>query len=157
MFVPALPLPTGGVTHVFEVITIVLGAEMVAGRQTIWLPDRWRRRELGATITGRAIPLMVRWIRRAERISHRRGAALFEHGWMHRVLGLLFIALAGAAAAAPPFSGLDTLPAMAAIAVALAIILEDVVVLAIGIAIGVAGVILIVTLGTAIIDLVGRL
>jgi len=54
MFVPALPLPTGGITHVFEVITIVLAAQMVLGRRTIWLTQRWRERELGAMTTGKA-------------------------------------------------------------------------------------------------------
>ena len=49
MFVPALPLPTGGVTHVFEAITVLLAAQMVLGRRTIWLPARWNRRDLGAT------------------------------------------------------------------------------------------------------------
>jgi len=35
MFVPALPLPTGGITHVFELITVVLSAQMIVGRRTI--------------------------------------------------------------------------------------------------------------------------
>lgn len=64
MFVPALPLPTGRVSHLFEVITVVLAAQMVLGRRTIWLPDRWQRRELSATTTEKAIPFMIRWIRR---------------------------------------------------------------------------------------------
>jgi hypothetical protein len=68
----------------------------------------------------------------------------------------VFIALAAAAAVAPPFSGLDTVPSMGAIAVALSIILEDVVVLAIGIVLGVAGVLLIITLGAAAVHLFGR-
>lgn len=34
MFVPALPLPTGGVTHVFEGIAVVIAAQMVLGRRT---------------------------------------------------------------------------------------------------------------------------
>jgi hypothetical protein len=55
------------------------------------------------------------------------------------------------AAIAPPFSGLDTLPAMGAVAVALAIILEDLVVLAIGAVIGTSGIILILTVGAAIV------
>src|SRR5204862_6366973 len=38
MFVPALPLPTGGITHVFEVITVFVALQMVIGRRTIWLP-----------------------------------------------------------------------------------------------------------------------
>jgi hypothetical protein len=55
------------------------------------------------------------------------------------------------AAIAPPFSGLDTLPAMGAVAVALAIILEDLVVLAIGAVLGTSGIILILTVGAAIV------
>ena len=78
MFVPALPLPTGGISHLFEVITVVFAAQMVLGRRTIWLPERWRRRGLGAVTTDKAIPFMIRWIRRVERISRPRGARLFE-------------------------------------------------------------------------------
>src|SRR5436309_14282568 len=73
MFVPALPLPTGGITHVFELITIVLAAQMVIGRRTIWLPERWQRRELGATSTEKAIPFIVRRIRQVERFSRPGG------------------------------------------------------------------------------------
>jgi hypothetical protein len=62
-----------------------------------------------------------------------------------------------AAATAPPFSGLDTLPALGAVAVALSIILEDVVVLAIGIAIGSGGIILILTIGAALIRVMRNL
>jgi hypothetical protein len=36
--VPALPLPTGGATHVFEVIAVVLAFQLVANRSEIWLP-----------------------------------------------------------------------------------------------------------------------
>ena len=141
----------------FEAITIVLAVQMVLGRRTIWLPERWQRRELGPTTTDRAIPFMGRWIRRVERFSRPRGAWLFEQGWMLRLLGLLVMALAVAAALAPPFSGLDTLPALGAVAIALAIILEDVVVLAIGIVIGTGGVILIVTIGAAIVRILQHL
>jgi hypothetical protein len=149
MFVPALPLPTGGVTHVFEAITIVLGGEMVLGRRTIWLPERWRRRPLGATTTGRAIPFMIRWVRRAERVSRPRGVRLFELPGMDRILGLVFIALAVAAALAPPFSGLDTLPALGAVLVSLGFLMEDIAVVIIGIVVGAAGVVLEVVLGRA--------
>jgi hypothetical protein len=82
MFLPALPVPTGGVTHVFEAITVVLAAQMLIGRRTIWLPDRWARRELGATVTGRAIPFIIRWVRRVERYSRPRGAFLFQQRLM---------------------------------------------------------------------------
>jgi hypothetical protein len=34
----ALPLPTGGATHVFEIIAMLLALELIAGRDQIWLP-----------------------------------------------------------------------------------------------------------------------
>lgn len=151
MFVPALPLPTGGITHVFEAITVLLAAQMVLGRRTIWLPKRWQRRELGAIATGKAVPFMIRRIRTFEKFSHPRWARLFEQRWFLRLLGLVLMGFAIAAATAPPFSGLDTLPALGAVAVALSIILEDVVVLAIGIAIGSGGILLILTIGAALV------
>src|SRR3954454_14016625 len=159
MFVPALPLPTGGITHVFEVITIVLAAQMVLGRRTIWLTQRWREREreLGALTTGKAVPFVIRRVRWFERFSRPRLAGLFRQRWFLRILGLVFVALAVAAALAPPFTGLDTLPALGAVTIALAVILEDIVVLGIGIVIGTGGVILILTIGAAIVRILQHL
>jgi len=154
MFVPALPLPTGGITHVFELITILLSAELVLGARSIWLPARWRDRELGPATTGKAIPFMMRRIRWLERFSRPRAASLFDRRWFLRILGLVFIGLAASAALAPPFSGLDTLPALGAVFVALAIIMEDVVALGIGLGIGAGGVVLILTVGVALVNLI---
>ena len=39
---PALPIPTGGATHVFEVIAVLLALQLIAGRDEIWLPEKWR-------------------------------------------------------------------------------------------------------------------
>jgi hypothetical protein len=157
MVLPATPLPTGGVTHVFEAITVLLAAQMVVGRRTIWLPERWQNRELGESITGKAIPFIVRWVRRVESISRPRWAWLFEQRWVLQLLGLILIAFALGAALAPPFSGLDTFPALGAVLVSLSIILEDVVVLAIGTAIGTGGIVLILTIGAALVHLLRNL
>lgn len=154
MFVPALPLPTGGITHVFEAITVVLAGEMVLGAEAIWLPTRWRDRVLGRTTTEKAVPFMMRRIRWLERFSRPRAASLFERSWFLRILGVIFIGLAVACGIAPPFSGLDTLPAMGAVFVALAIILEDALALAIGLGLGAAGIVLIVTVGASLIHLI---
>ena len=150
MFVPALPLPTGGISHVFEAISAVLAAQMVLGRQTIWLPDRWNRRELGPAITEKAIPFMLRRIRWFEKWSRPRGAALFDHPTTTRLLGLALIGLAVASALAPPFSGLDTLPSMGAVAITLGIVLEDMLVVVAGMLIGAGGVVVIATVGAGI-------
>jgi hypothetical protein len=89
----------------------------------------------------------VRWL---ERFSRPRAAGLFAQRWFLRILGLVFIGFALGAGLAPPFSGLDTLPALGAVAVALSIILEDVVALILGTVIGVAGIALSVTVGATL-------
>jgi len=150
MFIPAIPLPTGGISHAFEAIAVVVAGQMVLGRQTLWLPDRWKRRELGDLVTDRIVPSIVRWVRRFERISKPCGAALYQRRTPLRLCGILLMGLATSAALAPPFSGLDTLPAMGAVAIAMSIILKDVVLLAIGLIIGTGGTLLIITVGTAI-------
>src|SRR6185437_5995372 len=106
--------------------------------------------------TERAIPFLLRWVRRAERVSRPRGARLFQQRWM-LILGLIIIVFAAAAALAPPFSGLDTLPAMGAVAVALAILFEDLVLLAAGILLGGGGIALVAAAGAVVARIVGSL
>ncbi len=150
MFVPALPLPTGGISHIFELITIVIAAQMVSGRRSLWLPQRWQTRGLGAISTERAIPLMIRWIRRFERISKRRWAGWLERPVAQRIVGLLLMATAVTALVAPPFSGLDTLPGIGAVIICLGFILRDIAIIAVGTAVAISGAILIVTIGAAL-------
>jgi hypothetical protein len=154
MSIPALPLPTGGISHVFEILALLVGVEMVLGLHELWLPGWLKRRELGAILEDKALPFIVRRVRWCEKRSKRRGAALFDLRWFRRLLGLLVIALVIASAVAPPFSGLDTLPAMGAVVVALAILLGDVVLLGVGILLGTGGVILMITVGAALARLV---
>ena len=146
----ALPLPTGGLTLVLEAATLLLAVEMVVGRRTVWLPASWRRHRLGATTTDKAIPAVLRFVRWCERWSRPRGAHLLERGWAWRVLGGLIGLLTVVASIAPPFSGLDTLPALGVVLIALAILLHDLVLAAVGLVIGVAGGLLILTVGAAI-------
>jgi hypothetical protein len=150
-------LPTGGVTHVFEAVTILVALQMILGRRTVWLPRRLRGRELGPLLTDKAIPFIMRRVRWFEKRSRRRGAALFRQVWFVRVLGVLVVGFALGAALAPPFSGLDTLPALGAVAVALAILLEDVFVLGVGVLIGTGGIVLIISIGAALARLVRSL
>jgi hypothetical protein len=157
MLVPALPLPTGGVSHVLEVVAVLLAAQMVLGRRIVWVPNRWKDRELGATMTEKTLPFVMRRIRQVERLSHGRGRRLFDQRWFDRILGLVLIVFAVAAALAPPFSGLDTLPSLGAVVVALSILLEDVLVLVVGILIGTGGIVLILTVGAALVRLLRSL
>ena len=153
MFLPALPLPTGGLTHVFEAIVVLLGVQMVLGLKTIWLPKRWQTRELGETLTGKAIPLIAKRVGWFEKRARPRGTWLLTQTWFDRCVGLVLIAFAVGAAFAPPFSGLDTLPALGAVIVCLGVILGDLLILSAGVLIGLGGITLILTIGSAVVHL----
>jgi hypothetical protein len=155
--VPALPLPTGGATHVFEIIAVLLALELIAGRDQIWLPDRWRRLELAGHRQQRFIGALIKMIRRLERFSRPRLRFLFDHRLSNIVFGLLVIGGSAGAFLAPPFTGLDTLPSLGVVLLSLGVLLEDLVVVLVAVVVGLAGVVLEVVLGTAAIHGIGHL
>jgi hypothetical protein len=147
--VPALPLPTGGATHVFEVIAALLGLQLLVGRHQVWLPERWQKLELAGPRQQKFIAGLMKLIRRLERISRPRLRFLFHHRLSDAVFGLLVIGGAAGAFFAPPFTGLDTLPSLGVVLLSLGVLLEDFLVVLVGLVVGVAGVILEVVLGAA--------
>ncbi len=148
MAVPALPLPTGGVTHVFEIVVMLLALELIVGLRAVWLPQRWRRLELAGARQEKFIATLLRRIRGLERFSRPRGRWLFGHRLSGSVFGLAVLGLALTAFLAPPFSGLDTLPSIGAVVLALGYLLADVVLAAAGLLIGALGVASVIFLGS---------
>ena len=155
--VSALPLPTGGATHVFEIVAMLLALQLIAGRKAIWLPQRWCRLQLAGGKRERFIQTLMKMIRRLERFSRPRLRFLFDHRLSNIVFGVLVIAGAAAAFFAPPFSGLDTLPSLGVLVLSLGVLLEDFVVVFVAVVVGVAGVVLEVVLGSAAIHGIGSL
>jgi hypothetical protein len=149
---PALPLPTGGATHVFEVIAVLLAAQLTIGRDEIWLPKRWCRLQFSGDTQERLLTSLMKLIRRLERISRPRLSHLFDHRASNFVFGLTVIAGCVAAFLAPPFTGLDTLPALGVVLVSLGVLLEDFAVVIVGLVIGAAGVALEIFLGKAAVN-----
>ena len=147
--VPALPLPTGGATHVFEIIAALLALELIVGRRQVWLPERWKGLKLGGEKQQKFIGGLTRLIRRLERLSRPRLAFLFDHRLSRLVFGLLVLAGTAGAFFAPPFTGLDTLPALAVVLISLGMLLEDFLVVAAGLVVLVGGVALEIILGAA--------
>jgi hypothetical protein len=146
--VPALPLPTGGVTHVFELIAMLLALELIAGRRAVWLPGRWRRRELGPATQKRFSETLLRRIRWLERHSRPRLGFLLTHRLSSIVYGLVVLGLALTAFLAPPFTGLDTLPAMGVVLISLGLLLDDGLLALAGLLVGAVGVVLVLALGS---------
>lgn len=152
----ALPIPSGGATHVFDVIAILFAAQMVLARRTLWLPSRWRKRELGDK-SEKALRFLIRFVKRCERISRPRLARLMASRVGESVLGALIAVFVVGAFLSPPFSGLDTLPSLGVVLVALGILLEDAAFALVGIVAGVGGVGLAIGLGVQATHVVGGL
>jgi hypothetical protein len=154
---PALPLPTGGVTHVTEVIAMLLALELIIGRREVWLPQRWCRRELGSGIvqglSERFLP-RIRWV---ERHSRARLGFLLSQRVSNIVFGALVLGLSLTAFLAPPFTGLDTLPSLGVVLLSLGVLLEDALLSLIGLVIGAAGVLLVIVLGREAVHEAGKL
>ena len=150
----ALPAPTGGVTNVLEVVTMLLALELIIGRHTVWLPERWRRLELVGPGRERFARTLVRRVRWIERFAHPHLRFLFRHRVSGVVFGMLVFALTLAAFLAVPFSGLDTLPSLGIVLLALAVLFENFFLAIAGFVIGASGALLVVFLGGRVVQLV---
>jgi hypothetical protein len=155
--VPALPLPTGGATHVFEIVAILLAVQLVAGSKRIWLPRRWRGMELAGPRQRRFLSGLMKMIRRLEKLSKPRLRFLFNHRLSNAVFGLLVVGGAVAAFLAPPFTGLDTLPSLGVVLLSLGVLLEDILLVVAALVVGAAGVTLEIFLGSAAIGGIEKL
>lgn len=149
MSLPALPLPTGGITHVMEIIVMLLALELIAGRRSIWLPSKWTKWKLKKSVQKKAIPFLIRRIRWLERYSRPRMGIVMARRTFRSLTGLIILALTVVAFLAPPFSGLDTLPSLAVVIISLSLIIQDIALFIVGLAVGAAGTGLVIGLGLA--------
>lgn len=155
--VPALPLPTGGATHVLEAVAMLLALQLIANRDRIWLPQRWRSIDVAGPGRQRLTNALMKTVRRLERISRPRLTFVFGHRLSNIAFGALVLGGSLAAFLAPPFSGLDTLPALGVVLLSLGVLLEDFLVVIVGVVVGAAGVVLEVALGRLAVDALGEL
>jgi hypothetical protein len=155
--VPALPLPTGGATHVFEAIAMLVALQLLVGRRTIWLPERLRRRDLSSMAEGKFGRTLLKQMRRAERFSRPRLGRVLRNRLTGVAFGAIVLGLSITAFFAPPFSGLDTLPALGVVVLSLGILFEDALLALVGAVLGALGVVLVVGLGQLVTRWVGDL
>ncbi len=153
----ALPLPTGGVTQILEVISIVLALQLMANRDQVWLPRRWRTLDLGSDKEARLLTGLLNGVRRLERVSRPRLRMAFDHRISNIVFGALVIAGSLGAFLAVPFTGLDTLPALGVVLISLAVLFEDFAVAVAGTVVLLAGVVLEIVVGWAALEGLGSL
>lgn len=150
--IPALPLPTGGVTHVFEIIAMLLALELIAGFDQIWLPKKWQALKLPKLLLRSTLPSLIKIIKKTETYSRPRLVGLLKNTVALRIIGITIFGLSLLAFIAPPFTGLDTLPSLGVVFISLSLILEDFVLSIMGLTIGIIGFTLIYGLGRLIIN-----
>jgi hypothetical protein len=151
--VSALPLPTGGATHVFDVIAVLVAAQLVAGRDKISMPKRWCKVPLAGSKQQRFLNALLKLLRFLERSSRPRLRMLFDHRASNIAFGLTVVTFTAGAFLAVPFSGLDTLPALGVVLVSVGVLLEDFAIVSVGWFVGVAGIALEIALGGAVMAL----
>ncbi len=148
----ALPIPTGGVTHVLEFIALVFAVQLLVGREDLWIPHRWHHRSVVGDGNGRLVRGLLRFIRWCERWARPRGTFLFGHRGGNVVFGLLVVLGAVGALVAPPFTGLDTLPSLGVVILSLGVLFRDVVIATLGIVVIAVGITIEIVLGAALIN-----
>lgn len=144
----ALPLPTGGITHGFEIVVMLLSLRMSFGKAGVWLPANLRTRQVSSSLTAKALPKIINLISKLESLSRPRFSLLVTKHWFVRLAGLLIFGLTLAAFLAPPFTGLDTLPSLGVVLVAISLMFEDIAILIAGVVVGLFGIGLEVALGS---------
>ena len=150
MALPALPLPTGAVSHVLEILTMLLALELIIGRTEVWIPQRFHGRELKGLSSPKFRNALLKRIRWFEKFSRPRMAELLEKRLTGSVFGAAVFGFTLTAFLAPPFSGLDTLPSLGVVVLSLGVLLGDIVIAGIGLGIGAVGVAVVIGLGKAI-------
>jgi hypothetical protein len=154
MAIPALPLPTGGITHIFEIIVMMLSIELMLGRHVIWLPQKWLKLKLPDKFWTSTIPRLTKFVVKAESFSKPRLSRLTTSRFFGIFAGFIVFVFTLFAFLAPPFSGLDTLPALGVVIIALAMLLEDIFIGIAGLLVGFTGIALVITLGSVVFKLI---
>lgn len=157
MATSALPIPTGGVTDVFAVVTVLFALQMAVGRESLWLPKRWRNMKLNKTTREKLLPGLLKVLKKIEPFSRPRMLWIFKGRLSNLIIGLSVAVLAASTITAPPFSGLDTIPALGAVLISSGIVLKDGLIVIVGGIVGACGVGLQVLLGKVIVEFVSKL
>lgn len=157
MLFPSLPIPTGGISHLLEIIAMLIALEMIAGFKTITLPKKFRQRNLGQLAEKKVIPFFYKKIVWLEKHSTPFGGYYLTNAIVLRFVGIILLAFVISAFLAPPFSGLDTLPSWSVVLICLSVILEDLKIFIAGFVLGAASVAANILFGAVIIDFIHHL
>lgn len=139
LFPSATPLPTGGVTYILEIIAMIVSLQLIIGRSNIWLPKRFLKVRIGEYTREKVLPRLFSIIHWAEKKSRHNLQEETDIKLFRSFLGVLFLVFTFTAFISPPFTGIDTLPSLAVVLLALAVLVEDRLIFMLAILIGIVG------------------
>jgi hypothetical protein len=157
MAIPALPIPTGGITHVLEVVVALVALETIIGLKSLWLPKWLAKKLLPTLVIKTGLPKFIQYLRKLEKYSRPRGVAFINNTFTERFAGLAVLAFAAGAFFALPFSGLDTIVSVGAVVLSLGLVLNDISYFIAGLIVGIIGLFFEIFLGTVIAKALKRL
>ena len=128
-----LPIPAPGISVIFGVPLIVISAELLFGRETLWLPRGLRNRTLSRASLGAYVERALPLVRKAERLVRPRFSG-WTHGLSLRAVGAMCLVLAIVITLPVPLGHL--VPGAAISVMAVGLIEGDGLALALGMAVG---------------------
>jgi hypothetical protein len=119
----ALPIPTAGLTHLFQLVVVVISFQILIGRNQLWLPKKMKGIRINDFIKLKIMPGLINLLKKIE-VHSSKSTKFKSENWRKLDLAgaILVIIFTTAAFFAPPFSMLDTLPSLAVVTIALSLI-----------------------------------
>jgi hypothetical protein len=156
MLFPALPLPTGGASHIFAIIVMLLALELIIGRRTIWIPQKWLHAGISEAAERKIMPFIYKRLKWFEKYASPSRGNFLKNINILRVTGFMVFIFALTAFLAPPFTGLDTIPALGVVIIALALLFNDIRLYIIGNIAGCLGILIVIGLGKLIVEMIQK-
>ena len=149
-----LPLPVPGLSAAVGVPTALVSAQMAAGYREIRLPSWILQRSVQRQALAGAIRAVLPVLERAERAVRPRGVRWVAHPLTRRFLGVFLFLLALAIALPAPIT--NSPPAIAVFVTALGLAERDGLIVALGVLLGLASLLLLAAAGFGVVTLVRR-
>jgi hypothetical protein len=144
MLPAALPLPTFGITHVLEIVVVLVSLQLILLRPTIWLPKKILTTEVAWMSDKKFVSGLAGFVAKIEQFSKPRLSFLVCSKVGKILTGVFSLILAVTSFFAPLATGLDTLPAVGAVLIAFGLVFEDGILWLLGVVVGIVGIVTVV-------------
>ncbi len=131
----ALPLPALGLNTVIALPLLLLTAQQMLGRHTVWLPERLRRKTIPSAKLERVIDSCLPWVVRIEWLTRPR-LGFITHGVFSHIIGAAGLLMALSITIPLPLT--NTVPSLGIACMAIGVLMRDGLAVLAGMSIGLA-------------------